>query len=152
MGDPGRTLEIFAKMGGRDALKQVVDAFGSSDQSIKETAFNALLKWSNADAADALFQICAANPAYQARAFKGFISLVATPAVPEDQKLLQYRKLMSLAQGDEQKLMVIDRLGDVKTFSALIYTANFLDDKALQSDAANSVIQIALPGSGKTVG
>jgi len=152
MNDPGRTLEIFAKLGGRDALKQVVDAFGSSDQGIKETAFNALLKWSDADAADALYKICASNPAYQARAFKGFISLVASPAVPEDQKLLQYRKLMPLAQSDEQKLMVIDRLGDVKTFSALLYTANFLDDKGLQSDAANSVIQIALPGSGKSVG
>jgi HEAT repeat protein len=152
MNDPGRTLEIFSKLGGREALKQVVDAFGSNDQAIKETAFNALLKWNSADAVNALYQICGTNPEYQARAFKGFISLVATPAVPDDQKLLQYRKLMLLAQKDEQKLMVIDKLGDVKTFSALLYTANFLDDKALQSDAANSVIQIALPGSGKTVG
>ncbi|MCK9410844.1 MAG: DUF1080 domain-containing protein [Prolixibacteraceae bacterium] len=152
MNDPGRTLEIFSRLGGRNALKQVVDAFGSGDQAIKETAFNALLKWNNADASDALYQICSVNPNYQARAFKGFIGLVSTPVVPEDQKLLQYRKLMPLAQSDEQKLMLIDRLGDLKTFAALLYTANFLDDNALQTDAANSIIQIALPGSGKTVG
>jgi HEAT repeat protein len=152
MNDQGRTLEIFSKLGGREALKQVVDAFGSNDQSIKETAFNALLKWSSADAADALYQICSTNPNYQARAFKGFVELVANSALPGDQKLLQYRKVMQLAAGIEQKLMVITRLGEVKTFHSLIFTANYIDDKELQAAAASAIMQIALPASGKQVG
>ncbi|MCK9413741.1 MAG: DUF1080 domain-containing protein [Prolixibacteraceae bacterium] len=152
LSDPGRTLEIFSKLGGRNALKQVVDAFGSSDQAIKETAFNALLKWGSADAANELCQICAANPAYQARAFKGFVDLVANSVLPEDQKLLQYRKIIALAQGNEQKLMVIGRLGEVKTFHSLIFTANYLDDNELQAAAASAIMQVALPASGKQVG
>ena len=42
-------------------------------------------------------------------------------------------KVMPLAANKEQKLMVVDRLGDLKTFPALLYVANFLDDKDLQS-------------------
>ncbi len=150
--DLGRTLGVYASLGGKDALKKVVDAFGSGDLAIKESAFSALVKWSSADAADALYQICAANPDYQVRAYKGFVDLVSHSVLPDDQKLLQYRKLMPLASGKEQKLMVIDRLGDLKTFPALLYIANFLDDKDLQADAASSAMSVALPGSGKTVG
>ena len=150
--DQGRSLEIFAKLGGREALKKVADAFASPDQVIKETAFSALLKWSSADAADALYEIAASNPAYQAKAFKGFVDLIAHSAVPDDQKLLQYRKVLTLAATKEQKSSVIDRLGDLKTFPAILYVSNFLDDKDLQADAASAAIQIALPGSGKVVG
>ena len=150
--DPGRTLEVFSRLSSREALRKVIDAFGSNDQAIKETAFNALLKWSSADAADALYQICAANPNYQSKAFKGFVDLISHSALPDDQKLLQYRKVMPLAVNNEQKLSVVDRLGDLRTFPALIYAANFLDDKDLQADAASSVLQIALPGSGKLMG
>lgn len=152
MADPGRTLEVFSRLSSREALKKVIDAFGSNDRAIKETAFNALLKWNSADVADALYQICAANPNYQAKAFKGFVNLVSHSVLPDDQKLLQYRKVMLMAVNNEQKLSVVDRLGDLRTFPALVYTANFLDDKDLQSDAASSVLQIALPGSGKLVG
>ncbi len=152
MNDPGRTLGIFAKLGGQAALKQVVEAFGSSDAAVRESAFGALVKWSSADAADALFQICAGNPDYRAKAWKGFVDLVTASAMTDDQKLLQLRKIMPLADSKEQKLMVVNRLADLKTFPTLLYLANFLDDKDLQAEAASSAMFVALPGSGKTTG
>ena len=150
--DPGRTLEVLSRLGGREALKKVIDAFRSDDQAIKETAFSALLAWSSADAADALYEICSSNPTYQTKAFKGFVDLVSRSAMPDDQKLLQLRKIMPLATDKAQKLLVIDKLGDLKTFLTLVYISKYLDDKELKSNAAASVLQIALPGSGKTVG
>ena len=150
--DQSRSLEIFAKLGGRDALKKVADAFASSDAAIKETAFSALLKWNSADAADVLYEIAKSNPAFQVRAFKGFVDLIAHSTAPDDQKLLQFRKVMTLAAGKEQRSSVIDRLGDLKTFPAILYVSNYLDDKDLQADAASAAMQIALPGSGKVVG
>ncbi len=150
--DPGRTLEVLSRLGSREALNKVVEAFGSQDLAVKESAFGALLKWSSADAADALYQICATNPTYKVKAFKGFVDLVAHSALPDDQKLLLYRKVMTLAISKEQKLSVIDRLGDLRTFLTLVYTSKFLDDKELKFSAASAVMQIALPGSGKTTG
>ncbi len=150
--DMGRTLGIYASLGGSEALLKVFDAFDSGDQAIKESAFSALLKWSSADAANALYQICAGNPGYQVRAFKGFMDLVSRSTLADDQKLLQYRRIMPLATSTEQKLMVIDRLGNLRTFLSLVYTSDFIDDKALQADAANAIMQIALPPSGKQVG
>ncbi len=147
--DPSRTLDVFSKLGGREAFKKVVDAFGSGDQAVKESSFSAMLKWSSADAADALFQVGVANPGYMARVFKGFVDLVSRSALPDDQKLLQYRKIMPHASTREQKVMVIDRIGDLRTFSALIYIANYLEDNDLKSDAASSVLSIALPDAGK---
>ncbi|MEI7420535.1 MAG: family 16 glycoside hydrolase [Prolixibacteraceae bacterium] len=150
--DPSRTLDVLSRLGNREALTKVVEAFGSKDQSVKEAAFSALLKWSSADAADALYQICSADKTYQAKAFKGFTDLVSRSALPDDQKLLQYRKLMTLAANKEQKLMVIDKLGDLKTFITLVYVSKYLDDKDLKFAAASAVMQVALPGSGKTTG
>ncbi|HEY5511638.1 MAG TPA: family 16 glycoside hydrolase [Prolixibacteraceae bacterium] len=150
--DPGRTLEVLSRLGSREALKKVVDAFGSQDLAVKEAAFNALLKWNNADAADALYLICSTDKAYQAKAFKGFVGLVSRFTLPDDQKLLQYRKLMTLAANKEQKLLVLDKLGDLKTFITLVYVSKFLDDKDLKFAAASAVMQVALPESGKTTG
>ncbi len=150
--DPYRTLEVLSRLGSRDALNKVVDAFASQDLTVKEAAFGALLKWSSPDAADALYQICATNPAYKVKAFKGFVDLVAHAALPDDQKLMQYRKVMTLAANKEQKLSVVDRLGDLRTFLTLVYTSKFLDDKELKFSAASAVMQIALPGSGKSTG
>ena len=86
--DPGKTLDVLSRLANREALNKVVDAFGSQNPTVKETAFAALLKWSNADAADALYQICATNPGYKDKAFKGFVDLVAHSALPDDNKLL----------------------------------------------------------------
>ena len=147
-----RTLAVYSSLGSREALRNVVDAFGSNDPAIKESAFTALVKWSSGDAADALFHICASNSNFQAKAFKGFLDLVIHSAMPDDQRLLQYRKVMPLAASKEQKLMVVNRLANLKTFATLLYLANFLDDKDLQAVAASSAMHVALPGSGKTDG
>ncbi len=150
--DQGRTLGIFSRLGGREALKMVADAFESGKKEIREDAFGALIKWSSADAGDVLFQICANNPDYQVKAYRGFVELIGSSPLPDDQKLLQYRKIMPLASGKEQKIMVLSRLGDLRTFPVLLYLRSFLDDNDLKSTAAASAIQVALPGSGKTVG
>lgn len=152
LGDPARTLDVFAKVGSREALQQVVAAFDAPDAGIREGAFAALVKWGSADAADALCNICSSNSAYQAKAFKGFVDLIARSPLPEDQKLLQYRKIMAYASGNDQKLLVIDRLGNLKTFLTLVYASKFLDDNALQSDAASAIMDICLPASGQSVG
>ena len=150
--DPGKTLDVLSRLASHEALNKVVDAFGSQDPTVKEAAFAALLKWSNADAADALFLICANNPGYKDKAFRGFVDLVAHSTLPDDQKLLQYRKVMTLAGSKEQKIMVIDRLGPLKTFLSLVFASKFLDDKDLKYSAASAAMQIALPGSGSTFG
>jgi len=150
--DLSRTLGVYSSLGSREALGKVVDAFGSNDPAIKESAFTALVKWSSADAADALYQICAYKPEYQAKAFKAFVDLVIHSDIPDDQRLLQYRKVMPLAASKEQKLMVVIRLANLKTFATLLFLANFLDDKDLQAEAASSAMYVALPGSGKTDG
>ena len=59
---------------------------------------------------------------------------------------------MTLAANKEQKLMVIDKLGDLKTFITLVYVSKYLDDKDLKFAAASAVMQVALPGSGKSTG
>jgi len=152
MNDPGRTLGIFSKLGGKEALKQVAEAFESNDAAVKESAFAALVKWNSADAADALYQICTGHPVYRNKAWRGFVDLITRTGLPDDQKLLQFRKIMTQAAGKEQKLLVIDRLADLKIFPTLLYLDGFLADKELQSAAAASAMYVALPGSGKTDG
>ncbi len=150
--DEGRTLEVYAKVGGRVALARVADAFESPDEKVRESAFNALVKWSSADAAYELYRICASTKIYSGRAFKGFVDMVSRSVLPDDQKLLLYRKIMAISSIREEKLSVIGRVGNLKTFSALRYLSIYLEDKDLQGEAAASAMAVALPGSGQTTG
>jgi hypothetical protein len=72
--------------------------------------------------------------------------------MPDDNKLLLYRKIMAIASTREEKLSVIERLGNLKTFSALRYLSIFLADHDLQREAATAAMSVALPASGQSIG
>ena len=146
----GRILEILPRLGGKQALKAVKSYIDSSDKEESDAAFNALINWKDETASASLYEICKnSNGEKRSSALKGFIRQIRSSAISEDQKLLQYRKMIPLATDNKDRTLIIKLMGQVKTFLSLVSTATFLDDPDLKSDAAQSVMDIALPGEGQ---
>ena len=77
-----------------------------------------------------------------------FVAMVSNAPLPDEQKLLQLRKIMPLAAGSGEKGAVLKAVGQLHIFPALIYAGKYLDDAAVATEAARAVAAIALPTPG----
>ena len=141
-----RVLPILPEIGGAVALETVTEYFNSSTGETKEAAFDALTNWKDYSASKSLYEICKTSTGeYQQKAFSNFVRMVSSAQLPDDQKLLQYRKIMPFATSNDDKNKVISSIGKLKTFLSLIYLEQFLNDKELQQETAHSIMKITLP-------
>jgi hypothetical protein len=83
----------------------------------------------------------------ESKSFKETVLQIRDSGMPDDQKLLQYRKFLPLAKNKADKLLVIESIGKLKTFLSLITVANYLDTPELSAEAAKAVMAIALPSN-----
>lgn len=139
-------FNILANIGGEKALNTVATAFNSGDAATKEAAVNALAEWSDVSAAGELYRISQAtsNSAYLDQALKGYIRTIRLSAYPDEQKLLKLQDAMKLAKTPEQQQLILKEVAQAHTFPALVFAGRYLDAPALQQDAAQAVMNIAL--------
>jgi HEAT repeat protein len=148
-----RVITILPEIGGDYALETVTGYFNTSTGETKNAAFDALLNWKDYSASKSLYEICKTSTGeYQQKAFVNFVRMVGSAKIPDDQKLLQYRKIMSYANSADDKSSVITSIGKLKTFLSMIYLEQFLDDKELQQAASISIMRIALPKNNQNNG
>ena len=141
-----RIIEILPKIGGVQALKAVINSTIAVNPAEKEAAVNALINWKDATASSALFEICKNSDGdKKSVALKGFVRQIRSSTLPDDQKLLQYRKIFTIATNNRDKSLIVRSMGQVRTFLSLVTVASLLDDDLLKSDAAQSAMEIALP-------
>jgi HEAT repeat protein len=146
----GRILEILPRLGGKQALKVVTGYIGSSNKEESEAALNALINWKDASAAPSLYEICcASNGERRSDALVGFVHQISKSTLPDDQKLLQYRKMLSYATDNNDRTLIIRSMGKIRTFLSLVTTVPFLDDPDLKNDACLTVMEITLPAEGQ---
>ena len=145
-GNKERIIAILPEIGGDIALKTVSEYFNNSSGVLKQSAFEALTNWKEYPAAASLYEICKSNSGeFQKQAFESFVRQVRSANLPDDQKLLQYRKIMPYASSADDKKLVITSIGNLKTFLSLVYLEQYLDDRDLQQTAARAIMKIALP-------
>lgn len=148
-----KLIPVLAETGGRDALNAVLKEFGNGDPEMRTLCFKALSAWKDHSASSALYEICASgNKTYEEQAFKGYVQQVKTADIPDDQKLLLYRKIMPYALNAEGQNSILDELSNIKTYLALFFVAGYLDNPSTSASAANAAMQIALPSTGSKTG
>ncbi len=141
-----KLIPVLAKTGGSKALSLVLNEFENGDQEMREVCFRALTSWKDNSASAALFQICASgNKTYEGPAFEGYLRQVKTAGITDEQKLLLYRKIMPYAFSAERKNQVLTETGYLKTYPALFFVAQYLDDPSASAAAAKAAMYIALP-------
>ncbi|MCX6335030.1 MAG: DUF1080 domain-containing protein [Bacteroidia bacterium] len=148
-----KLIPVLPKTGGKEALNAILREFENGDTEIKSLCFKALSSWSDYSASSALYEICASgNKTYEAQAFKGYVQQVKAANVPDDQKLLLYRKIMPYALNAERKNSILTELVNIKTYLSLFFVAGYLDDPSTSAVAANAAMYIALPSAGEKNG
>ncbi|MCJ8164392.1 DUF1080 domain-containing protein [Pontibacter sp. E15-1] len=139
-------FNVLAAIGGQQALHAVSGAFQTGDAATKEAAVRALSQWADASAAKELLRISQnkANTAYLDQALTGYIRSVSASKYPAEQKLLLLREGMEVAKTTEQKQAILREVAKNRTFPALVFAGKYLDDPALQQEAALAVMNTAL--------
>lgn len=139
-------LEVLGAVGGKDALNEIQSSFEKGDDQAKKAALGALSKSNSVQSAKALLAIAQkpANSAYMSTAINGYIQLISKSSAPGDQKLLMLREAMALAKTDGQRKMILREVGKCNTFLAMIYAGQFIEEAAVQQEAANAVVTIGL--------
>lgn len=152
MSDPERYIPVYSRIGDPQAVKAVYHRYLHTRSA---TALEALINWNDHHAAQALHTLCS-DPAIpdneKSRIFLGYVRMVGRADLPDDQKLLLMRKIMPLASAPREKTAVLNNLSSVKTFPAFVFVSKYLDDPALQNEAANTCARIAMPDPGQANG
>ena len=143
----GKIIPILANIGGQQALSAVLKEFENGDSETRDICFKALSSWKDYSASSALYEICASgNKTYEGPAFEGYVKQVKSAPVPDDQRLLLFRKIMPFALSADRKNQIIDEIAKIKTYQSLFFTAGYLNDPSTSAAAAKAVMYIALPG------
>ena len=137
---------IFSGIGNDQALQATAGDFRTGKSGLKEAAFKALADWKYPNAIRELYDIGLPdeNAAYRETALKSCIRLIHNSDYPDDQRLLLLRKVMELAASSVEKSLILRETATCNTYLALRFAARYLDDPALQQDAARAVSAIAL--------
>lgn len=148
-----KIIPILARTGGREALSKVLFEFENGDSEMSGVCFKALSSWNDFSASSALYEICASrNKTYEAPAFDGYVRQLKTAPVPDEQKLLLFRKIMPYAMNAERKNQIINEIGKIKTYQALFFVADYLNDPSTSAAAAKAIMFIALPTADSKTG
>lgn len=141
-----KIIPVLAKTGGREALKAVVKEFENGNASIRDICFKTLSDWKDYSASYALYDICASgNKTYEGPAFEEYIRRIKSAELPDEGKLLLFRKIMPFALSTARKSEIISEIGKLKTYQSLLFVAGFLEDSTVSAAAANAAMYIALP-------
>jgi HEAT repeat protein len=150
---PEKLIPVLSKTGGSDALAVVLKEFENGTPEIKELCFKTLSSWPDFSASSALFEICAsANGNYKSEAFNGYLQQVTAAKITDEEKYLLLRKIMAFAGSSANKIRLIEEIGKLKNYGALLFAGEFLDDPDLSATAANAVMYIALPSVSSKAG
>lgn len=146
--EPKRMLfyPVLASTKDKQALDIITKGFNEGAKANKEAAFEALLLWEGFEVADILYTIATdpAQSAYSERALEAYVRIVSSPALSAENRLIYLRKAMDAAKTVGLKKRIMNNIRHTGTFTALIYSGNFLNDRDVQQEAAQSVMNIAL--------
>ncbi|MFA5819980.1 MAG: family 16 glycoside hydrolase, partial [Bacteroidales bacterium] len=148
-----KIIPVLAKTGGREALAIILKEFENGNSAMRDVCFKALTSWRDYSASSALYEICASgNKTYEGPAFEGYVRQIRSASLPDDQKLLLYRKIMPYALSADRKNGLLTETGKLKTYQSLYFVANYLDDPATSAAAAKAAMLIALPSISSKAG
>jgi len=148
-----KIIPVLAKTGGREELAVVLKEFENGDAEMRDICFKTLAGWSDYSASSALYEITASgNKTFESPAFDGYVRQIRSANLPDEQKLLLYRKIMPYALSDARKNRLLSEIGRLKTYQALFFVAGYLDDPATSAAAARAAMTIALPSANEPAG
>ena len=146
-------LSFLGRIGGNDAIVAVEKRLESKNANVHNAAVRAISNWPNAEAAEKMMGIAKNSDESEANrigALRGYIRVIT---LPDDQVgiSISNEKRMELLKGimtdsstrREEKALILDRLPAIRTVESVKFALEYLDDAALQTNAAQSIVELA---------
>jgi len=143
-------IGVLAKVGGKEALEAVAEAYNTGNEEIRKKAFTGLSKSDDIYAAEPLFEICTqtSDTREKQATFRSYLRIVGGSALPDDQKLLLIRKIEAQASTSRDTGMLLRAMGGIKTFLSFVRISTYLEQDELKTQAANALVRVILPSNG----
>jgi HEAT repeat protein len=138
-------LRVLTTIGGASALKAIRASVADPNPEIRAAAIRALGDWKTSDAASDLLTLAqkAVNPAEKTLCLRSYLGLASNADLPADQRLGMCRQAAELIQRSEEKKLLLATLGGISSFDSLALIQPYLDDVAIQNEAATAAVAIA---------
>lgn len=137
-------MEIYAAMGGGDALAAIEKAALSSDRELQNAATRLLGGWMTVDAAETLMKIAQQkNHAYRIRAVRGYLRLVRQFVMSQEQRDTMALAAIDISDRDDEKRLIIDAAGRYPSITMLEIAAQLNESPTLKNEAQAAAIAIA---------
>ena len=135
---------VLASTNDPKALQIIIDGCNKNTGAAKTAAVEALMSWKGIEAAEYLFEIAKGSGDLANRLLTRYVNLIASSSMTGENKLLRLRKAMDIAKSDDVRSLVLQKVEGTGTYLAMLYAAEYLDNKPVQQPAANAVMNIAL--------
>ena len=139
-------LRILGDVGGSKALGVLRTALEDDNAEVQTAATRALSDWPNAEPAADLLKVAQTSDKERHRvlALRGYVRLIGLDSDRSAEETIKmYRRAVELAVKKGEKKMVLSALANTKGIESLEMAAAYLDEKALQQEAAAAVVKIA---------
>jgi HEAT repeat protein len=140
-------LQILSEIGGRQALRSVLDAYHEDDLKLKSAAVYTLSEWPDFTAVNHLLQIVQETSSGKNRylAMRGYTRLVTDLEEIPSQKADWMKKIIDLPQNDAEAKIVLSGLSQIKSRESLSMAEQFFSWSGLERETARTIMQIILP-------
>jgi len=139
-------LPMLGRLGGPNVLGIIEGALEDPNRAIQAAAARALCNWPNAEVADKLMDVVQTSSSREFRrwALRAYIRVVSLRSErPEADTLAMLQGAIKLAEGAEERRLVIERVSTVRTIEAVTWVADFLDDPELSQAACGTIVELA---------
>lgn len=140
-------LQTLSEIGGRQALRAVLDAYYGDDLKLKSAAVYTLSEWPDFSAVNHLLQIIQESNSGKNRylAMQGFTRLVTDLEETPSQKADWMKKIIGLPLNDAEAKIVLSGLSQIKSRKSLSMAEKFFSQSGLERETAWAIMQIILP-------
>lgn len=139
-------VEILGSIGDANSIGVLRTSLIDANTEVRTAAVRALSDWPNAAPAADLLKVAksSSNQTQRTLALRGYVRLVGLDSNrPDEETVKMLSDAMTLAANADEKKLVLSALANVKGIESLNMAAAYLDDAALQQEAAAAVVKIA---------
>ncbi len=140
-------LRLLHGVGGTVACQAVLAATEDADAEVSAAAFRLLGEWRTPDAVPQLLRLAetSSHATGKLLCLRGCIRLAGSDATPVPQRLDLCRRLVPLAQRDDEKKLLLGVLAGLRAPEALPLALPYLDDPATRAEASAALLALAEP-------
>lgn len=134
-------LRLLGQTPTPQALTALYAALMDPTDNVREAAVRSLAAWPDAAPAETLLTVARTFPDEQQKmlALQGYVRMAGMSQNPT----AMYARAMELAEGVEERRLVLNGLGSANSAEAVAIVEPYLKDERLQTDAATAAVQIA---------